>query len=102
SGTEGSAGESGGQLTRPLTCGNAVTAQVDDVRLASFKTVERQSLSLVGSIPIRLRHLRFFPVRRPATVRVVLTVAAAASAAEDLFTQNVGVSAVLCQFSQHM
>jgi hypothetical protein len=31
---------------------------------AVFKTVERQSLSLVGSIPIRLRHLRFCSVRR--------------------------------------
>jgi len=31
-------------------------AQVSDVRFASFKTVERQSLSLVGSIPIRLSH----------------------------------------------
>jgi hypothetical protein len=31
---------------------------------AVFKTVERQSLSLVGSIPIRLRHLRFYSVRR--------------------------------------
>ena len=32
---------------------------------AVFKTVERQSLSLVGSIPIRLRHQQFCPVRRP-------------------------------------
>jgi hypothetical protein len=30
---------------------------------AVFKTVERQSLSLVGSIPIRLRHLRFYCFR---------------------------------------
>src|SRR5206468_2602443 len=33
---------------------------------AVFKTVERQSLSLVGSIPIRLRDLRFYSVRRPS------------------------------------
>ena len=56
SGTEGSTGESSGERIRPLTCGNAVLAQVSDVRFASFKTVERQSLSLVGSIPIRLSH----------------------------------------------
>src|SRR3954470_23276751 len=61
SGTEGSTGENSGQRSRPLTCGNAVSAEVSDVRLSSFKTVERQSLSLVGSIPIRLRHLRSSP-----------------------------------------
>jgi hypothetical protein len=37
---------------------------------AVFKTVERQPLSLVGSIPIRLRYLRFHSVRRPPAVVV--------------------------------
>ena len=38
---------------------------------AVFKTVERQSPSLVGSIPIRLRHLRFLFVRRLPAAAVV-------------------------------
>jgi hypothetical protein len=45
SGTEGSVREGIGQVTRPLTCGNAVLAEVRDVRLSSFKTVERQTPS---------------------------------------------------------